>query len=92
MLDNLLDVLVSLGLPLLDVVPLLLDASNLSVLLRLLVFVLLLEKRDTLLKMNFNRAVNLLFSGDNATEAIDLLLERGLLFLMQAILARLGAL
>ena len=42
--------------------------------------------------MNFNRTIDFLFGGDNAAEAVDLLLERGLLFLMQAILTRLGAL
>jgi hypothetical protein len=92
LLDNGLYLLVGLGLPFLNLVAFGLDASNLAVFLGLLVFVLCLEQGDPLFQVDLDSFIDFCFSLQNATLSIDLLLQLGLLFLVQTVLTGLCAL
>ena len=92
LLDDGLNLVVGLLLPLLNLVSFLLDSRDFAVLLRILVLVLLLEKGDTLCQVQLDSVVHFLLRVENALESIDLLLKLGLLLLVEAILAGLGAL
>ena len=90
-LDDLRHLLTRLCLALLDQGLLSIDLVDFSLALVLLLLILLLKMNDALVQVPAHGLVHFALSVENVAEVLDLLLKLGLLFLMEAVLARLRA-